>query len=79
MNTVTHGIDVRVLSDFNASGVDVIAWDFGGQHECYNSHHHFLGDQALHVVLLDTTTHEKDLWDVKKVRKSKSWNTLLFL
>jgi len=68
-NVATHGVDVRSfsLTDVQKHDVNIIAWDFAGQEEYYNSHHHFLNDQAVYLVL----------WDVRRIG-SKESDALLF-
>jgi len=61
---ITHGIEVRQfkLEDVQNQSVEIVAWDFAGQHEYFHSHHHFLSDQALYVVV----------WDVSKKDDAKA-------
>jgi len=72
---VTHGIEVRQFKLTNAQNqsVEIVAWDFAGQHEYFNSHHHFLSDQALYVVVWDVT--KKD--DAKAEAALLKWLTTL--
>lgn len=51
--TATSDTDRETLS--SSTAIEIIAWDFAGQKEYYNTHHFFLRDQALFVVVWDVT------------------------
>ena len=69
----THGIDItEVVADhervrkFMASRnmkdakLELSIWDFAGQHEFYNNHHHFLTTRSLFLVLWDLSENGLD-------------------
>jgi len=64
-NTATHGIEIKkatvthpyVENQLAGKGsLQVSIWDFAGQHEFYNTHHHFLNKRTVFLVL----------WNMKK-------------
>jgi len=64
----THGIDIKdlTLEDQNTRDyfcgkgrgkLEVSVWDFAGQHEYYNNHHHFLSARSLFLVMWNVKDH----------------------
>jgi len=67
----THGIEIRevILRDHNThsffekrgrGSVELPVWDFAGQHDFYNSHHHFLSTRSLFLVLWNIAEYGKE-------------------
>jgi len=64
----THGIDIQdlTLEDentreyFQGKGrgkLELSVWDFAGQHDYYNNHHHFLSARSLFLVMWNVRDH----------------------
>ena len=67
----THGIDIKevIISDPNTreyfksrenGKLEVSVWDFAGQHDYYNNHHHFLTARSLFLVLWNASEHGRE-------------------
>jgi len=64
----THGIDIQDLTledentrkRFRGEGrgkLELSVWDFAGQHDYYNNHHHFLSARSLFLVMWNVRDH----------------------
>jgi len=52
-NKSTHGIDIqnhKIKPKGKEIELDISIWDFAGQHEYYNNHHHFLSTRSAFLV-----------------------------
>jgi len=52
----------------------VSVWDFAGQHEYYNSHHHFLSTRSVYLVLWKLSEGDKGLEGIKFWLSSSSFH-----
>jgi len=83
-NKSTHGIDIqnhKIKPKGKGKGkeekgkekefeLDISVWDFAGQHEYYNNHHHFLSTRSLFLVCWKINEGEKGLEGLKFWLKS---------
>jgi len=67
-NKSTHGIDIqnhKIKPKGKEIELDISVWDFAGQHEYYNNHHHFLSARSLFLVCWKINEGEKGLDGLK--------------
>jgi len=72
-NKSTHGIDIqnhKIKPKGKEFEMDISVWDFAGQHEYYNNHHHFLSARSLFLVCWKIDEGEKGLDGLKFWLKS---------
>jgi len=72
-NKSTHGIDIqnhKIKPKGKENELDISVWDFAGQHEYYNNHHHFLSARSLFLVCWKINEGEKGLEGLKFWLKS---------
>jgi len=72
-NISTHGIDIqnhKIKQKGKEFELDISVWDFAGQHEYYNNHHHFLSTRSLFLVCWRIDEGEKGLDGLKFWLKS---------
>jgi len=72
-NKSTHGIDIqnyKIKPKGKEIELDISVWDFAGQHEYYNNHHHFLSTRSVFLVCWKINEGEKGLEGLKFWLKS---------
>jgi len=72
-NKSTHGIDIqnhKIKPKGKEIELDISVWDFAGQHEYYNNHHHFLSARSIFLVCWKINEGEKGLEGLKFWLKS---------
>jgi len=72
-NKSTHGIDIqnyKIKPKGKENELNISVWDFAGQHEYYNNHHHFLSARSIFLVCWKINEGEKGLDGLKFWLKS---------